>query len=148
MRKVGVFVLAVKGVVDCDPVREKSLGGMQYLTAVSSVAVLLAMGVEEVLELDVVSLGRVVGGRCEAPAHVHLAGCIAVTSVFVHVVAGDLVELPSRFVGDVFDDFGVGVRFEEVVAEDGLVKGEDAFDLDAEGDLEGGVDHVDGGFWL
>lgn len=57
---------------------------------------------------------------------------------------GDLVELAADIVGDVFDDLGVRFGGGEVIAQDGLVEGEDAFDFDAEGELEGGVDHFDG----
>lgn len=61
---------------------------------------------------------------------------------------GDLVELSSNILGDVFDDLGVGFGAGKVVTEEGLVEGEDAFHFDAEGDLEGGVDHVDGVLWM
>lgn len=64
--------------------------------------------------------------------------------VLVEIVLGDLVELAADVLRDVFDDFGVGFGGGEVVAEESLVEGEDAFDFDAEGDLEGGVDHVGG----
>ena len=57
---------------------------------------------------------------------------------------GDLVELAADVVGDVFYDLGVGFGGGQVVPQDGLVEGEDAFDFDAEGELEGGVDHFDG----
>lgn len=104
------------------------------------------MCVEKILELHVVPLRRVVSGCCKAPAHVHLTRCIAITCVFVYIVARNLVQLSPDFLGDVFDNFGVGVGSDEVVAEDGLVKGEDALDLDAESDLESGIDHVDSVF--
>ena len=71
--------------------------------------------------------------------------------VLVQVVLGDLVELPADIVGDVFDVLGVGFGGGggQVVPQEGLVEGEDAFDFDAEGELEGGVDHFDGGvLWI
>lgn len=64
--------------------------------------------------------------------------------VFVEIVLGDLAELAADVLRDVFDDVGVGFGGGEVVAEESLVEGEDAFDFDAEGSLEGGVDHVGG----
>lgn len=145
VREVVVFVGPVEGVVDGDPVREEGLGDAQDLAAVGSVAVFGAVRVHVLLE-PVVEVGRVGGGRREAPAHVLLARCIVSACVFVDVVLGDLVELSTDVVGDVFDDLGVGVGVGKVVAQEGLVEGEDAFDFDAEGDLEGGVDHVDGFF--
>lgn len=60
----------------------------------------------------------------------------------------DLVELSSDILGDVFNDFGVVFGIEKVVAKEALVEGEGAFDFDAEGDLEGGVDHVGGVLWM
>ena len=65
-----------------------------------------------------------------------------VAGVVVEVVLGDLVQLSSDGLGDVFDDRGMGFKAGEV----GLVEGEDAFDFDAEGYLVGGVDHL-GCFW-
>ena len=59
-----------------------------------------------------------------------------------------LVELSSNILGNVFDDLGVDLGGGEVVAEEALVEGEDAFDFDPEGDFEGGVDHVGGVLWL
>lgn len=47
---------------------------------------------------------------------------------------GDLVELPSDISGNVFEDLGVDVVGNEMVAEAPLVEAEDAFDFDAEGD--------------
>ena len=57
---------------------------------------------------------------------------------------GDLVELASDIVGDVFDDLGVCLGGGELFVEETFVEGEDAFDFDAEGDFECGVDHLDG----
>ncbi len=100
------------------------------------------------LEFVVVALGRVCGGCCESPAHVPLARFVVLAGVFVQVVWGDLVELLPDVVGDVFDDVGVGLGGGEMIAEKLLVESEDAFDFDAEGDLEGGVEHVDGVMWM
>ena len=55
-----------------------------------------------------------------------------------------MVELFADIVRDVFDDLGVAVDVVEIILEESLVEGEDAFEFDAEGDLEGRVDHVDG----
>ena len=66
------------------------------------------------------------------------------SSIIVSIVLGDMVELFADTLRDVFDDLGVAVDVVEVSAEERLVECEDAFDFDAEGDLEGGVDHVDG----
>lgn len=73
VRKVGVFVLPVEGVVYLDRIRKKSLRNVQDLAAVSSVAVTGEMLVHVLLPPDVVPLGRVGGRRCETPAHVLLA---------------------------------------------------------------------------
>ena len=77
-----VFV-AVEGVVDFDAVREQSLGYVEDFAAVGPVAVLGEMQVELLLEADVVALGRVVGRCCEGPAHVSLAGDVAVAYILV-----------------------------------------------------------------
>lgn len=66
------------------------------------------------------------------------------SSVIVEIALGDLVELLADTVRDVFDNPGVAVGVIEMSAEERLVEGEDAFDFDPEGDLEGGVDHVGG----
>ncbi len=68
-----MFVVTVERVVDHDAFREKGLGDMQDLATVSSVAVFCEMFVRVLLESDVVPLGRVGGGCCDAPAHVLLA---------------------------------------------------------------------------
>ncbi len=68
-----MFIVPAERVVDFDAFREKSLGDMQDLAAVSSVAVFCEMFIRVLLESDVVPLGRVGGGCCEAPAHVLLA---------------------------------------------------------------------------
>lgn len=65
-------------------------------------------------------------------------------SIIVSIVFGDMVELLADGLGDVFDDLGVAVDVVEMFAEERLVESEDAFDFDAEGDLEGRVDHGDG----
>ena len=70
------------------------------------------------------------------------------TCIFIQVVSGDLVELSSDIFGNVFYDLRVGSSGGQVVFEEGLMEGEDAFDFDAEGDLEGGVDHSDGVLWI
>ncbi len=100
------------------------------------------------LESVVVALGRVGGGCCESPAHIPLARFIVLACVFVQVVWGDLVELLPDVIGDVFDDVGVGLGGGEMIAEELLVEGEDALNFDAEGDLEGGVEHGDGVLWI
>ena len=105
------------------------------------------MLVELSLEPDVVALGRVGGGGCESPAHVFLPRSVVLAGVFVQVVLGDLVELLSDFIRDVFDDLGVGLAGSELVAKECLVEGEDALYFDAEGHLEGGVDHLGGVSW-
>ncbi len=61
---------------------------------------------------------------------------------------GDLVELSADVLGDVFDDLGVCFGAGKVVAKERLVEGKDALDFDAIGDLEGGVDHLDGVSWM
>ena len=68
--------------------------------------------------------------------------------VFVKIMLRDLAELPAGVVRDVFYDLGVGLGGGEVLLEECFVEGEDAFDFDAEGNREGGVDHVDGVFWM
>ena len=65
--------------------------------------------------------------------------------ILVQVVLRDLAELSADVVGDIFYDLGLGFGGGQVVPQDGLVEGEDALDFDAEGDLEGRVDHF-GGF--
>lgn len=35
-----------------------------------------------------------------------------------------------------------------MLLEEGFVEGEDALDFDAEGDLECGIDHLDGVLWM
>ena len=73
-----------------------------------------------------------------------------VAYILVQVVLGDLVELAADVVGDVFYDLGVGLGGGggQVVLQEVLVEGEDAFDFDAEGELEGGVDHFGGVWWI
>ena len=144
MGKIAVFVLPMEGVVDADAGRKERLGDVQHFAAVGTVAVFGEVRVEMVLETVVVALRWVFGGGCEGPALVLLARFVMLAGVFVQVVLGDLVELSPDVVGDVFDDFGVGGGGGEVFVEKSLVEGEDAFDFDAEGHLEGGVDHVDG----
>ena len=65
------------------------------------------------------------------------------TCIFVQILLRDLIQLPSDILGNVFDDLGIRLVGSEMVAEEGLVEGEDAFDFDAKGDLEGRVDHVE-----
>ena len=142
--KVGVFVLPVERVVDDDSRRKKGLGNAQDLAAVCSVAVVGKMCIHGILEPVVVALVGVGGGCCEAPAHVLLARYIMSTCILIEINFGDLVELSTDFLRDLFDDVGVGFGGGKVVAQERLVEGEDTFDFDAEGDLERGVDHVDG----
>lgn len=71
-----------------------------------------------------------------------------VAGVVVEVVLGDLVQLSSDGLGDVFDDRRIGFSAGELVSEVGLVEGEDAFDFDAEGYLVGGVDHLECFWWI
>ena len=130
--------------MDADVGWKKFLGNVEDFAAVCSVPVFGEMLVEMLLEPDVVALGRIVGGRCESPAHVSLPRGVVLTCVFVHVMLGDLVELLPDIVRDDLDDLGVGFCGIELVAKECLVEGEDALDFDAEGDLEGGVDHLDG----
>ena len=61
---------------------------------------------------------------------------------------GGLVELSSDILGNVFYDLRVGSSVGQVVFEECLMEGEDAFDFDTESDLEGGVDHSDGVLWI
>ena len=70
------------------------------------------------------------------------------TCVFVQIVLRDLVKLSSDILGDVFDDLGVAFGLGKMVTEEAFVEGEVAFDFDAEGDLECGVDHVGGVLWM
>lgn len=60
---------------------------------------------------------------------------------------GYLVELSTDILGNGLDNLAVGFDGGKVSTEEALVEGEDALDFDAEGDLEGGVDHVDGISW-
>ena len=71
-----------------------------------------------------------------------------VACVFVKIVLRDLAELPADVVWDMFYDLGLGVGGGEVLVEEAFVEGEDAFNFDAEGDREGGVDHVCGVLWI
>lgn len=65
-------------------------------------------------------------------------------SIIILIVFGDKVELLADILRDVFDDLGVAVDVVEMVLEESYVEGEDAFEFDAEGDLEGRVYHVCG----
>ena len=141
VREIAVIFTTVEGIVDFHAGREQGLRYVEDFAAISPVAVCGEMAVELRLEAHVVARGGVVGRCCEGPAHVSLAGDVVVADIVVEVVLGDLVELAADGVGDVFYDFGGGGGAGEVVAEEGLVEGEDAFDFDAEGELEGGVDH-------
>lgn len=60
------------------------------------------------------------------------------------VVVRTLLELPSDIFGDILFDLRLGFGGGEVVSKEIFVECEDALDFDAEGDLECGVDHLDG----
>ena len=144
MCKIAVFVLAVERVVDFNTLRKNCLGDVQNFAAVSSVAIFLEVLIRVLLESYVVSLRGVGRGCCQAPAHVFPPCFVVAACVFVKIMLRDLTELQADVVRDVFNDLWFGVGGGEVLIEECFVEGEDAFDFDAEGDTEGGVDHVGG----
>lgn len=129
--------------MDFDSFWKDVVGNVQNFAAVCSVAIISEMHVHLLLEPDVIPLGRVGGCRCESPPHVHLPRCVVLNCIVPEIMWGDLVKPLADILGDFFDNLPLGVRCGKVIAKEGLVEGEHAFDLDAEGDLKGGVDHVE-----
>ena len=83
-----------------------------------------------VADADIVARREKGKGAAESPAGVERARAV--------VVLMAAAEFPADVVGEGFDDCGVGVGAVKVAEEEGLVEGEDAFDFDAEGNLEVG----------